>query len=84
MKNFFGPFNDLPQGIYRLLIVFSILIPLIISTIMYQKAPSHSDDEIFFGSLFFCFISYWIIVRVGMWVFEGFKNDRHKDKSQNK
>jgi hypothetical protein len=75
MKAFLSAFRELPKGIYRLILVGSILLPMIIGIIQ-ESNVQYSDGEYFFGSFFFGFIIYWILARVGVWIYQGFKEDK--------
>ncbi len=63
------------KGIFRLIITLSILIPLIISIIAANIAR-YSDGETFFEVLFFTVFSYWAFVFVGLWIYEGFEENK--------
>lgn len=75
MTKFLSAFRELPKGIYRLILVGSVLLPLIIG-IIWESNESYSDGEYFFGSLFFGFLIYWILARIGVWIYQGFKEDK--------
>jgi len=74
MKKLLSPFKILPKGFYRLIIVGSILLPLIISIVIESNnRNSHGTEFLFF--LVFGFLIYWILARVGIWIYQGFKEE---------
>ena len=78
MKKFFAPFRDLPKGIFRLNIVCSIFIPFIIGMIMQLNSRYYPNGELFLAGLIIGFIMYWILARIGLWVYAGFIDDQSK------
>ena len=63
--------KQLPKGNLRLLIVLSIILPVIITIIGSIKKIIDSDMIPIF--LFCMFFIYWIIVRVVIWISDGYK-----------
>lgn len=81
MESFFAPFKHLPKGVFRLMIVGSFIVSISagayrdsIDTERYGKT---SDTEILYA-LFLGFVIYWLVVRVGIWVYLGFRDDNNK------
>lgn len=75
MAKFLSAFKELPKGFYRLILVGGFLIPLIIG-IIFESGESYSHGEVFLTAILLSFIIYWILARVGVWIFQGFKEDR--------
>lgn len=70
--------KHLPQGVLRLFLVFSILIPLI-SMILVIQSEDEDQKAVMSFMAFFGFLIFWLLVRIILWVTDGFKEDR-KDK----
>ena len=66
-------FKKLPLGYYRLLIASWVLLPLLSAII---AASISRDDDAFFGMLIIGIVIYYLIARLVVWVYEGFKNDK--------
>jgi uncharacterized RDD family membrane protein YckC len=80
-SNFFNPLNELkklPTGIYRLLLVGWLILPLIVAFISGSAA---NDDEggTFLGALICSVVIYYIFVRLGIWVYFGFREEKRKE-----
>ncbi|WP_163378466.1 RDD family protein [Cyclobacterium sp. SYSU L10401] len=60
------------KGVFRLIITLSIFLPLVTSIIA-ERNDSSSDGEVFFGVLILGLVIYWIVVFVGLWIYEGFE-----------
>lgn len=82
LKNniFTGRIFHLNLGVQRLLLVIGIFLPLIISINKYEFFEYFPDD--FFLVILFSillFIGYWVIVRISLWIYDGFKEgDKNK------
>jgi len=66
--------KSLKKGIYRIIITLSIFLPLIVAIIAESNAR-YSDGETFFGVLILSLVIYWILVFVGLWIYEGFEDE---------
>lgn len=82
---FCKPFKKLPKGIYRIFITLFILcLPcLIIIDINYEELRTGFDNlvEILFYFILFA-IFYWGLIRIGIWIWEGFKEEDKKRKEE--
>lgn len=77
MNEFIKPFKKLPEGVYRIIIVSSFLTPLLVGIIL--SSTSRTDQrELFIGSLIGGFFIFWILARIGLWVYEGFSKEENK------
>jgi len=80
MKKLKAPFETLPKGVFRLIIVFAFVVAIIIGIIQEANVAPHLDGFGFLIGLAYGFIFYWIIawvtIKVGLWVYEGFKEDQ--------
>ncbi|MEI2759100.1 MAG: hypothetical protein V9G42_06650 [Bacteroidia bacterium] len=74
MKNFFGAFKTLPKGVYRLNIAASFILPLLVA--MIGASLDNGDEKTFLGLLIFGIPIYWILARIALWIFAGFKEDK--------
>lgn len=79
-NKFTGRISDLNLGVQRLLLVIGILLSLILSIKKYEFFKYFPDD--FFLVILFSillFIGYWVIVRISLWIYDGFKEgDKNK------
>jgi len=78
MKSIISTFKALPKGISRLIYSMGLVLPTIITLILYSNASYLEEDEVLFGSMFFSFFGYWFLVILGLWIYQGFKEDRTK------
>lgn len=67
-------FKKLPQGAYRLIIAGWIIIPIAASAI--AAGISRNSDDAFLATLIFSIPIYYLLARLGAWVFLGFKIDK--------
>lgn len=74
MTKLTSAFKEMPKGIYRLILVGSFLIPLIVGIVL-EMNDSWSDGEVFLATFIFGFLIYWILARIGIWIYQGFKED---------
>lgn len=73
MNKFIERIKALPKGTLRLLIVVSIIIP-ITGLIFYLNFKN-----IFFQYVFFYgFITFWLLVRIILWIYDGYNEDANK------
>ena len=77
MKNlfakFFTPIKQLNKGTFRLLFVLSLLFSIIAGILSVDF--SHECGELIL-TIPFWFIIYWLMVRVGLWIYAGFKEGK--------
>lgn len=74
MKNFFTAFKILPKGWYRLNIAFSILLPLALLLFIINEPNVYTENLV--AACFWSFIIYWLLARIALWVYLGFKEDK--------
>ena len=70
-------FKNLPQGTYRLIIAGWIILPLIASSIVAGFSHRYADEN-FVGTLILSIPIYYVLARLGSWVYLGFQNDKPK------
>lgn len=77
MKAIISTFKALPKGISRLIYSMGLIIPIIISLIL-SSNESRSDlwFEMLCGSLVSSCLIYWFLVFLGIWIYQGFKEDK--------
>ena len=70
---FLGSFKKLPLGWYRLILVGWIVFPIITLFILtiFNEQPNKLDE--FIAVLGIILISYYVIIRLILWVRDGFK-----------
>ena len=72
-KNFFSKrvatLKRLNKGIYRSIIAGSFILPLILAIIFFDGMYIEDFFSIFIGAMGV----YWILLFVGLWIYEGFK-----------
>lgn len=66
-------FKKLPQGYYRLLIVGWIILP-ILAGIVAESSSRFNNGGDFLGALIVGILFYYILARLGIWIYDGFKN----------
>ena len=71
----FTNFKNLGKGVKRLLIVASFILPFIMGGLMTE----FNDEEWFGVSIIICMPIYWMLTFVGLWVYEGFKEDKKNE-----
>ena len=69
--DFLAPFRKLPHGYFRLLIVGWFIFPFIWGFVVQGKGDSDYAFGLMCGP-----IVYYIIARIGIWVYDGFKNPK--------
>lgn len=67
--------KSLNKGIYRLIITFGILLPLLLA-LFEESNVSKSDGVAFFNVLFWGSVVYWISILIGIWIYEGFEDEK--------
>lgn len=72
---FYSPFIKLPKGVFRLILVCGFIIPLLFGIIS-EINVRWSDGKYIFLSLLFGIPIYWILVRIGLWVYAGFQEKK--------
>ena len=72
---FLGSFKKLPQGWYRLTLIGWIFIP-IISALIFEEIFVNVLSE----AIFLCLVLYYPLIRIILWVRDGFKNYPLNDK----
>ena len=77
MAKILSAFKELPKGIYRLILVGSFLLPLILGIVL-ETNDSWSHGRVFLETFILGFIIYWILARIGIWIYQGFKEDSRK------
>ena len=65
-------FNLIGQGWRRVIVIFSFIISAIIGFI-FEGNATYSDGQVLLMSFVVCYILYWILVCIGLWVYAGFK-----------
>lgn len=68
-----APFRKLPLGYYRLFITGWIAIPIMITATYYSKRYIQTFDEVTFAIFLLCFLIYYILGRVIIWIYQGFE-----------
>ncbi len=71
----FSSFKRLPKGIFRLIVVFSFIISTLIG-IFVEINERSSDGEALIISFALSMVIYWIFIRIGIWIYDGFIEDR--------
>ncbi|TAH20130.1 MAG: hypothetical protein EAZ08_06980 [Cytophagales bacterium] len=71
----FNALKKLPQGYYRLVIASLIVIPLFVASII--TALNNADMGIFAYILTLSIIIYYLLARIGIWIYEGFNNQKN-------
>lgn len=71
----FSSFKKLPKGIFRLIVVFSFVISTLIGFFVEMNERS-SDGEAFIIFFVLSMALYWFLVRIGIWIYDGFIEDR--------
>ena len=73
--NFLVPFQKLPQGYYRLLIIGWIIFPFLTGGVFAANPSYHSDGvtEFWVGFIIGA-ILYCVLGRAAIWVYDGFKS----------
>jgi len=74
---FFTAFKKLPKGVYRLNIACSFLLPLIVALIG-EASERHGNGEMFLVCLIMGIPIYWLLARIGVWIYSGFKEDKNQ------
>lgn len=69
--------QKLPKGIYRLLIVGWLILPLIFCLLLGAYDFYYKFSEVIISLIVFA-ILYYILVRMGIWVYFGFQEDKKK------
>ena len=76
IKKLLAPFKVLPLGYYRLFLLFWA-----VSAITCLAMPSNIDPEFEpvdpFIWLFFGVVGYYLFMRIVLWVYNGFKQDKN-------
>lgn len=65
-------FKKLPTGVRRLLIVWTLIVPIIVTMLFADSFNFYGGDYLIFP-LFFSII-YWFFVLLWIWVYDGFKS----------
>ena len=71
----FTDFKNLPKGIKRTIIIGSIVLPLIAGGLM-----TEFEDEWLPCTLILWLPVYWVLALAGVWIYEGFKEDKTGQK----
>jgi len=71
----FSSFKRLPKGIFRLIVVFSFIISTLIGFFVEMNERS-SDGEVFIIFFVLSMVIYWFFIRIGIWIYDGFIEDR--------
>ena len=66
-------FKELPLGYNRLIIVGWIFLPLLFASIG-ASLNDQEPEQIFFNIMVFGIPIYYILARLGIWIYKGFKN----------
>lgn len=69
-------FKELPQGYYRLLIVGWIVLPILAGIIAESSGSNYSNGSNFLGALILGIPIYYVLARLGIWIYDGFKNSK--------
>ena len=74
IQKFLMPFKKLPAGFYRLVIALGFIIPLIIAISEPNALFDYDLGKVSFfkSGLLPSFFVYWILARVGVWIYIGF------------
>lgn len=75
--NLLAPFQNLPQGYYRLVIVLGGIFSLIVAFLF--ALGTNSDGEafvLFIIGIFFGIAVYYLLARIGIWVYNGFNDQK--------
>ncbi|MEX0660371.1 MAG: hypothetical protein WEA58_10850 [Balneolaceae bacterium] len=70
-------FESLHKGIRRLIIAIGFILPIVIS-IPFSYSAQY-PEEVFFTTSMLSFISYWTLVGLSLWVYEGFQEDKRDE-----
>jgi hypothetical protein len=79
MNKLLLPFKSLSEGYYRVILVSFILVPLIVALLLsfanalsIMNLDSYSE-YVFFKVFGFGIPIYYVLARIGLWIYEGFK-----------
>ena len=71
------PFKRLPQGYYRLIIVGWVVTPILSFMFLMTHSSGLGLAKLDYYVTFFLFyFIYYVLARFGVWIYEGFKNQK--------
>ncbi|HRG86166.1 MAG TPA: hypothetical protein PLU02_10765 [Chitinophagales bacterium] len=78
IKRLLAPFKVLPTGYYRLFLLFWVVAILFFAIYMVEIADNHQEEESLIGGFAIGLIGYYLAMRIVLWVYNGFKQDKNK------
>ncbi|MBC8485935.1 MAG: hypothetical protein H8D45_07825 [Bacteroidetes bacterium] len=75
IKIFLLPIQKLQTGLFRLILVFGFIIPILIGVYLENRVQWSSLKPLLLSSIL-GFSIYWILVRIGLWIYAGFKIEK--------
>ncbi|MBX7077457.1 MAG: hypothetical protein K1X33_09125 [Methanobacteriaceae archaeon] len=83
IKKFGSRFKQLNKGVIRLLIVGWAIIPMLIAGYISSINSDYGfNDDDYVGTFIIFFILYWFIIRIVLWIYDGFKENENTNNSK--